>query len=95
MIELAVTRADDIIGTRRVATVLTGEGWHEPTTGGPPGGAAVRTALAQLWRSLRALGLTSDDQWLRPLRLSPIGQAAALAALRARAIRPRHTFGVG
>jgi hypothetical protein len=81
--------------TRRVATVLAGEGWRDPATGGRPSGPAVRTALAELWRSLRALGLTSDDQWLRPLRLSPIGQAAAVAALRARAIRPRHTFGLG
>jgi hypothetical protein len=80
---------------RRVAAVLTGEGWRDPATGGRPSGPAVRTALAELWRSLRALGLTSDDQWLRPLRLSPIGQAAAVAALRSRATRPRYTFGLG
>ena len=75
--------------------MLTGEGWGDPASGGGLSGPAIRTALAELWRSLRALGLTSDDQWLRPLRLSPIGQAAAGAALRARAIRPRHTFGPG
>ena len=81
--------------TRRVSTVLAGEGWRDPTTGRPPSGPAVRTALADLWRTLRALGLLADDHWLRPLRLSPIGQAAAVAALRARATRPRHTMGYG
>jgi len=81
--------------TRRVSTVLAGEGWRDPTTGRPPSGPAVRTALADLWRTLRALGLLADDHWLRPLRLSPIGQAAAVAALRARAMRPRHTIGSG
>ena len=81
--------------TRRVSSWLAGEGWRDPTTGGTPTGPTVRTALAELWRTLRALGLLTDDHWLRPLRLSPIGQAAAVAVLRARAIRPRHTIGFG
>jgi hypothetical protein len=80
---------------RRVVAVLTGEGWPVPGPGAVPFGTVVRTTLAELWRTLRALGMISDDQWLRPLRLSPIGQAAALGALRARAIRPRHAIGYG
>jgi len=80
---------------RRVSAVLASEGWRDPTTGGPPSGPTVRPALAELWRTLRALGLLTDGHWLRPLRLSPIGQAAAVAALRARATRPRHTMGYG
>jgi hypothetical protein len=78
---------------RRVVAVLTGEDRRDPTTGGLASGPAVRTALAGLWRTLRALGMLSDDQWLRPLRLSPIGQVAAVAALRAQAVRPRHAIG--
>jgi len=80
---------------RRVTTMLAGDGWHDPASGGAPVAPAVRVALADLWSRLSALGLLADERWLRPLRLSPIGQAAALAALQARAIRPRHAIGFG
>ncbi|HEV2371388.1 MAG TPA: hypothetical protein VGS19_04385 [Streptosporangiaceae bacterium] len=80
---------------RRVGAMLAGEGWRDPATGGTPDASSVRTALRGLWIRLSALGLLADERWLRPLRLSTIGQAAVLAALQARAVRPRHTLAAG
>jgi hypothetical protein len=74
---------------RRVDDVLAGEGW------GAVDAATARPALARLWRRLYALGLLGDERWLRPVRLNPAGQAAALAALRTRAARPRRSLGFG
>jgi hypothetical protein len=67
----------------RMGDVLAGEGWSDLANDG------VRLAVAHLVRRLTALGLLYEDRWLRPVRFNPLGQAAALAALRARAVRPR------
>jgi len=75
--------------TRAASGVLTSEGAGDAQV------PAVRAALAALSGRLQALGLLADERWLRPLRLPPIGQAAALSALQARATRPRHAIGFG
>jgi len=75
--------------------MLAGEGWRDPATGGTPDASSARTALGGRWSRLSALGLLADERWLRPLRLSSIGQAAALAALQAWAVRPRCTLATG
>lgn len=80
---------------QRVCELLAGEGWQDRETGAVPTPEVVCAPLAETWRRLHALGFVADDRWLRPLRLTMIGQAGALAALRARALRPRHTAALG
>jgi hypothetical protein len=80
---------------RGVCELLIGEGWRDSGTGALPTPELLCTPLAETWRRLHALGLLADDRWLRPLRLTPTGQAAAFAALRTRALRPRHIASFG
>ncbi|MEU6999661.1 hypothetical protein [Nonomuraea sp. NPDC046570] len=67
----------------RVSQVIGGEGWHPVT--GLEDVTRTLTALVHRLSALDLLALDDHD----PVRLSPTGQAAALAALRAHALRPR------
>jgi hypothetical protein len=80
---------------RRVCDLLASEGWCDPATGAAPEPAAVRGWQVKMWRRLYALGLLADDRWLRPVRLTTLGQSGALAGLRSRALRPRRTIAFG
>ncbi|GAA3258186.1 hypothetical protein [Nonomuraea helvata] len=66
----------------RVAEVIGGEGWH-PTTSVED----VAAPVADLVSQLTALGLAFSDDLA--VRMDRPGQLAALAALRAHALRPR------
>ncbi|TMR26595.1 hypothetical protein ETD85_42050 [Nonomuraea zeae] len=66
----------------RVAEVVGGEGWH-PTTSL----ADVARPVSELIAQLTALGLAFSDELA--VRMDRPGQLAALAALRAHALRPR------
>ncbi|WP_193318728.1 hypothetical protein [Nonomuraea phyllanthi] len=66
----------------RVAEVVGGEGWH-PTTGVEDVAGPVNDLISQL----TALGLAFGDELA--VRMDRPGQLAALAALRAHALRPR------
>ncbi len=58
--------------------------------------SAVRTELYTLRHRLWALHLLGDERrFSAPLSLTEIGVAAALSALLARALRPRHHLGLG
>ena len=85
-----------------------GAGTGRPSAGGPstgrqgPGGpsnglaSAVRTELYTLRHRLWALHLLGDERsFSAPLSLTETGVAAALSALLARALRPRHHLGLG
>jgi hypothetical protein len=77
----------------RLLTDMHGvEGWA-PGTGLA---SAVRTELYALRHRLWALHLLGTERGLRaPLSLTETGVAAALSALLARALRPRHHLGLG
>ncbi|GAA2653270.1 hypothetical protein [Nonomuraea recticatena] len=62
----------------RVSEVIGGEGWRPDDVAG---------TLATLLRQITALGLGVNLEGT--IRLTPVGQSAALAALRAHALRPR------
>jgi hypothetical protein len=93
----------------RVLTDLHGvEGWAAGGTGrhgtGQYGGgrsgaglaSAVRTELYALRHRLWALHLLGAERsFSAPLALTETGVAAALSALLARALRPRHHLGLG
>ncbi|GII81865.1 hypothetical protein Sru01_68470 [Sphaerisporangium rufum] len=64
----------------RVAEVVVGEGWRTATP------AEVARPLDVLHHRLQALGLCAAPA---PATLTPAGRAAALAALRGQALRPR------
>ncbi|MFI7421765.1 hypothetical protein [Nonomuraea sp. NPDC049684] len=66
----------------RVAEVVGGEGWHPATTLDD-----VTAPVADLVSQLTALGLAYSDDLV--VRMDRPGQYAALAALRAHALRPR------
>ncbi|MGW6496750.1 hypothetical protein [Nonomuraea angiospora] len=66
----------------RVAEVVGGEGWHPTTTV-----QDVAAPVADLISQLTALGLAFSDELA--VRMDRSGQLAALAALRAHALRPR------
>ncbi|GAA1290140.1 hypothetical protein Psi02_16010 [Planotetraspora silvatica] len=80
--------------SERVADVVNGEGWRTAEGGqvAPPDLAAP---LGELQRRLDALALRADCSWDAPWRLTEAGRSAALAALRARALRPRQYAGMG
>ena len=93
-------------GTGRQGTGWQGTGWQG--TGGPSAGrqstgkpsnglaSAVRTELYTLRHRLWALHLLGDERsFSAPLSLTETGVAAALSALLARALRPRHHLGLG
>jgi hypothetical protein len=93
----------------RVLTDLHGvEGWAAGGTGGHGTGhygggrngtglaSAVRTELYSLRHRLWALHLLGAERsFSAPLALTETGVAAALSALLARALRPRHHIGLG
>ncbi|MFI7704571.1 hypothetical protein [Nonomuraea sp. NPDC049480] len=66
----------------RVAEVVGGEGWHPATSL-----EDVARPVAELVAQLTALGLAFSDELA--VRMDRPGQLAALAALRAHALRPR------
>jgi hypothetical protein len=80
--------------TRLLTDIHGMEGWASGSSGGLAG--AVRTELYTLRHRLWALGLLGGERgFAAPLALSQIGVAAALSALLARALRPRHHLGLG
>lgn len=68
----------------RVGEVVGGEGWHTA--------ADLKSIITELLRVLAALGLASGEELIH---LTMTGQAAALAALRAHALRPRQYVSPG
>jgi hypothetical protein len=72
-----------------VAQALAGEGWHGQRDGQPITADQAAGLLGALRRRLRLLGLTVQERLGEPTRLTDAGHAAAHAALRARALRPR------
>jgi hypothetical protein len=80
--------------SERVADVVNGEGWRT-TGGGQVHAADLAAPLGELQRRLDALALRTDCAWGTPWQLTDVGRSAALAALRARALRPRQYAGMG
>jgi len=80
--------------TRQLTDIHGVEGW---ASGGSTGlASAVRTELYTLRHRLWALHLLGTERsFTAPLSLNDIGVAAALSALLARALRPRHHLGPG
>ncbi|ETK30948.1 hypothetical protein [Microbispora sp. ATCC PTA-5024] len=78
----------------RVARVVNGEGWRT-AAGGQVTAVDLAGPLGELRRRLDALGLRESSSWDAPWRLTSPGRSAALAALRAQALRPRQYAGLG
>ncbi|MEU9890104.1 hypothetical protein [Sphaerisporangium sp. NPDC051011] len=80
-----------------VAEAMAGEGWHSPSTGQPITGEDVGWLIGVVHRRLDLLGLLRRQRSLDEVgdRLTDAGRTAALAALRARALRPRTAVGFG
>jgi hypothetical protein len=80
--------------TRLLTDIHGVEGW---ASGGRTGlASAVRNELYTLRHRLWALGLLGTERsFSAPLSLTETGVAAALSALLARALRPRHHLGLG
>jgi hypothetical protein len=73
---------------------LAEDGWHNARTNTTPNTEAIAYARASLRHRLQALRLlVTEKTWDAPYQLTPAGQAAALTALRARALRPRTGIG--
>jgi hypothetical protein len=82
--------------TATVAEAMAAEGWHSPDSGEPIGTAAAGWLLGELHRRMRVLNLIErSPAAVRADRLSAPGRAAALTALRARALSPRSNVGPG
>jgi hypothetical protein len=80
--------------TRLLTDIHGVEGWAAGTSTGLA--SAVRTELYALRHRLWALHLLGGERSVTaPLSLTQTGTAAALSALLARALRPRHHLGVG
>ncbi|MGH3344119.1 MAG: hypothetical protein ACRDPK_14870 [Carbonactinosporaceae bacterium] len=80
----------DLVET--VAQVVAAEGWRERETGSCPDAEAVAVALREIREFLVAMSLVRPPEpssWPPVLQLNEVGQAAALAALRARATAPQ------
>ncbi|MEV4460778.1 hypothetical protein [Microbispora sp. NPDC049633] len=105
LVDGGVVRDDDL--RARVAEVVNGEGWRT-TDGGRVGGADLTGPLARLRHRLDALGLGTASptpeagrepvggaEGAQTWRLTTTGRRAALAALRAQALRPRQYAGLG
>lgn len=76
----------------QVAAVLSDEGWRT-SEGTAVTHIEVARPLNELRLRLDALRLRTDPKWNASWRLTPVGRAAALAALRAYALRPRRYLG--
>jgi hypothetical protein len=86
------TGYDDL--TRLLTDIHGVEGWAAGSSTGLA--SAVRTELYTLRHRLWALHLLgSERSFTAPLSLTDTGVAAALSALLARALRPRHHLGLG
>ena len=86
------TGYDDL--TRLLTDIHGVEGWAAGSSTGLA--SAVRTELYTLRHRLWALHLLgSERSFTAPLSLTKTGIAAALSALLARALRPRHHLGLG
>jgi hypothetical protein len=86
------TGYDDL--TRLLTDIHGVEGWAAGTSTGLA--SAVRTELYTLRHRLWALHLLgSERSFSAPLSFTETGVAAALSALLARALRPRHHLGLG
>jgi hypothetical protein len=88
--------------TRLLTDIHGVEGWAAGTSTGPAStgttglASAVRTEVYTLRHRLWALGLLGAERsFSAPLSLTETGVAAALSALLARALRPRHHLGLG
>jgi hypothetical protein len=83
--------------TRLLTDIHSVEGWANGGRTGSPGlTSAVRTELYTLRHRLWALHLLGGERnFSAPLSLTDTGVAAALSALLARALRPRHHLGLG
>jgi hypothetical protein len=85
--------------TRLLTDIHGVEGWAAGTSTGPANtslASAVRTELYTLRHRLWALALLGAERsFSAPLSLTETGVAAALSALLARALRPRHHLGLG
>ena len=93
--------------TRLLTDIHGVEGWAAGSLGSGPGPAgqglhgtglasAVRTELYTLRHRLWGLHLLGAERsFSAPLSLNETGVAAALSALLARALRPRHHLGLG
>jgi hypothetical protein len=80
--------------TRLLTDIHGVEGWAAGTSTGLA--SAVRSELYTLRHRLWALHLLGGERsFTAPLSLTQTGVAAALSALLARALRPRHHLGVG
>ena len=72
--------------------VLTETGWHDGSSGAPVPAEVVHDVLVDIEALATVLGLARPKgrQWdRRQLRLTEVGRATALAALRSRATAPR------
>ncbi|MEW9533145.1 hypothetical protein [Microbispora sp. NPDC049125] len=78
----------------QVAEVVNGEGWRT-AAGGQVTVVDLAGPLWELQRRLDALGLRAGCSPGSPWRLTEAGRSAALAALRAQALRPRQYAGLG
>jgi hypothetical protein len=78
-----------------VADAMAAEGWHSPDSGQPIDAVAAGWLIGELHRRMRLLGLLEHRRGAAAARLTAPGRAAAHAALRARALRPRVSAGGG
>jgi hypothetical protein len=91
-----VGRAGSGAGTGLPGTGLPGTGLHGTGLHSTGLASAVRTELYALRHRLWALHLLGTERgFSAPLSLTETGVAAALSALLARALRPRHHLGLG
>jgi uncharacterized protein YigA (DUF484 family) len=88
---LLITVHDSPVGYEELATRLTelhaAEGWASRSGGSLAG--AIRGEIHVLRHRLRALQLLDEEAPVGSVALTPIGTAAALSGLLARALRPR------
>jgi hypothetical protein len=72
-----------------VAHALAEQGWQDQHTGQQVTPDQTGRLLGDFRRRLRLLHLAIEQRFDEPLRLTDVGRAAAYAALRAQALRPR------
>nr|WP_062338869.1 hypothetical protein [Herbidospora sakaeratensis] len=78
----------------RVAEVVNGEGWRS-AAGAQVSARDLGGPMGEFQRRLDALDLRVSCDWRSTWQLTPVGQAAALSALRTQALRPRQYAGLG
>lgn len=95
MFMLAGRGADHASLMAGVADAMAAEGWHSPDTGQAIDAEAAGWLLGELYRRMHLLGLLEQRRSLTGSRLTAAGRAAAHAALRAHALRPRSVANTG